>query len=54
MLSFKDFKAVMIENEKMTQLNGGKEYTKNPDTGSTVDIITDTYYEDANGRIYFS
>ncbi len=54
MLSLKDFKAVKIENDSLSSVIGGKEYTKNPDTGSTVDILTDTYYEDATGRYVFS
>ena len=51
MLSLKEFKAVKIENKNLAQLQGGTEYTRSAETGSTVDTIKDGEFCDASGCV---
>ena len=48
MLKLENFKTGKIDTSKIVGVE--KHYTKNPATGSTIDIITDENFKDATGR----
>lgn len=53
MLKLEDFKAVKLSKTNLLNVTGAKQYTKNPETGSTRDTISDDgWYEGPEGSWY--